>query len=576
MVSQLPMKARLQRIEINNFKAFRQFSLDLDGRHLLLYGPNGSGKSSLYWAIYTFLQSGRKESISKYFDPDHDERLLNIHEDASAVPGQIALTIRDQETLADITYAINLQEHATKDNPVIMKAELASDFVTYRFFFGFSDFKNSQRFNIWPLFEREILPFCVSTSGANPLDSWLEIKSGKANPWSYKGRAGAQAYDSFRFAAREFATLLDPIVDSISQKSQEFYDQHFSSGDPGKLELQLKVTQRPEFTGTDMATSKFNNPILEFGIRMDGKPVLRPQSFLNEAKMTQLALSIRFAASLVNLHQSDIKLLVLDDLLVSLDMSNRMKVVEILLSAKFKDFQKIILTHELGLFQELRRHIGSAHHDWHFGKLAGNSSANPSINLVKTELECAEDFLKHDQLAECGNRLRKCAEEILENYLKALKAKTPHGHLVDEGKFTSLAQMIGEAERSLVLDAHLEFASLLESQYSEEEFRQVLSTERINPANITAADNQAKGRIIARIIAARPNMQAAILESLTEASRVKLNALRVITEVRKIKDRILNPASHAGVTPLYSKEAEDALEIVRKLQCALDGALEHI
>ena len=49
-----------------------------------------------------------------------------------------------------------------------------------------------------------------------------------------------------------------------------------------------------------------------------------PPAFLNEAKMTQLALSVRFAASMVNLHDSDLKLLVLDDLLVSLDMTCKM------------------------------------------------------------------------------------------------------------------------------------------------------------------------------------------------------------------------------------------------------------
>lgn len=52
---------------------------------------------------------------------------------------------------------------------------------------------------------------------------------------------------------------------------------------------------------------------------------------------------------MVNLHDSDLKLLVLDDLLVSLDMSNRMKVVEILLTdAALANYQKIILTHDLG------------------------------------------------------------------------------------------------------------------------------------------------------------------------------------------------------------------------------------
>jgi len=367
------MKARIQRIEINNFKAFRQFRLDLDGRHLLLYGPNGSGKSSLYWALYTFLQSGRKSSISKYFDPTDKERLLNIYEDENTNPGSISITFRNQKTKNDTTYSINLSNHSTKGKPDITKAELASDFVTYRFFFGFSDFKNSQDFDLWPLFLQEILPFCRSTSGTNPLEAWQDIESGKANPGAYKGRAGSQAYDSFRRATEGFASILDPIVLSISSRAQNFYDEFFSNNDPGKVELELIVKQRPKFEGSDRSSAKFTHPVIEFGIRVDGKQIHRPQSFLNEAKMTQLALSIRFAASLVNLHDSDIKMLVLDDLLVSLDMSNRMRVVEILFSKDFASYQKFILTHDLGLFQELRRHIGASHSDWQYVTLRGNA-----------------------------------------------------------------------------------------------------------------------------------------------------------------------------------------------------------
>ena len=432
------MNSVLQRIEIRNFKAFRDFALDLNGRHLLVYGANGSGKSSLYWALYTFLQSGKKQSVEKYFDPSHDQRLLNIHEDPAQTPGEIAVTFRDPTTTTDTVYRISKDLHGTKQIPLITKGELASDFVTYRFFFGFSHFRNSQTFNLWPLFEEEILPFCRSTSSNSPESAWLSIKSGNPNPWGERGTAGTGNYENFRQRTDAFAQMLDPIVDSISQRAQQFYDEHFAESAP-KLELELKVTQPASFSGTNQQNCEFKIPVVELGIKLDGNLVSRPQSFLNEAKLTQLALSIRFAASLVNLHESDLKLLVIDDLLVSLDMSNRMKVVEILLSNTFASYQKVILTHELGLFQELRRHVGSRHHQWQFAKLAGNASDNPSLNIVKTDLEVAEDYLVNDQLDECGNRLRKCAETILENFLRSVRGEEYHRQLIENGKFQSLA-----------------------------------------------------------------------------------------------------------------------------------------
>lgn len=570
------MKSRLQRIEIRNFKAFRDFSLDLDGRHLLVYGPNGSGKSSLYWALYTFLQSGKKSAIDKYFDPAHDQKLLNIHEnDPVSNPGEIAITFRDWATKFDVTHRISKTVHSTKKNPLITKGELASDFVTYRFFFGFSHFRNSQTFNLWPLFEKEILPFCRTTSGGSAEDPWFVIQSGNPNPWGERGTAGSGNYETFKQRTDAFAQILDPIVDSISTRAQSFYDEHFADVSP-KLELELKVTQPPSFSGTNQQTADFKIPIVTLGVKLDGKLIDRPQSFLNEAKLTQLALSVRFAASLVNLHQSDLKLLVLDDLLVSLDMSNRMKVVEILLSDTFAPYQKIILTHELGLFQELRRHIGSNHSQWQFAKLSGNAKDNPTLSIAKSDLEVAEDYLANDQLAECGSGLRKCAETILENFLVIANNKNQHGQFIDRGKFQSLASLITQAQAVLTLAAHREFSALLQGQYTADEFEILLKSEKIAPGKINAANNEQKGRIIAKLIAARPNLQTSMLELLSDASRKRQNANKILEEVKKIKDRILNPASHAGVTPLYAKEAEDAIKIISELRTALDAALASL
>lgn len=146
------MKSRLHRIEIRNFKAFREFILDLKGRHLLIYGPNGSGKSSLYWALYTFLQSARKPTpgVAKYFDPADPQNLLNLHEqgETAPMPGEIALTLRDAATRIDTTYRISQTTHATHLQPAILKGDLASDFITYRFFsvFRTSETRRSSTF----------------------------------------------------------------------------------------------------------------------------------------------------------------------------------------------------------------------------------------------------------------------------------------------------------------------------------------------------------------------------------------------------------------------------------------------
>ena len=132
--------------------------------------------------------------------------------------------------------------------------------------------------------------------------------------------------------------------------------------DLSPIKLKLGVTTLPSATGSNKAEFEFKKPEIKFGIQVGGHTIQHRQSYLNEGKLTQLALSVRFAASLVNLHESDIKLLVLDDLLVSLDMNNRMQVVEILLSETFSDYQKIILTHEKGFFEEVRRMIGERSH----------------------------------------------------------------------------------------------------------------------------------------------------------------------------------------------------------------------
>lgn len=553
------MKSRLHHIEIHNFKAFRDFTLNLEGRHLLVYGPNGSGKSSLYWALFTFLQSARKRpehAIAKYFDASNPQNLLNIHEDAITKPGEIALTLRDTATRNDATYRISQADHGTFQQPAILKGDLASDFITYRFFFGFSDFKNSEKFDLWSLFEKEILPFCVSTGGKVPLDSWNAIKSGDPNPSSSRGLGGANAYGSFIRKVDAFAAILPGIVDAISTEAQRFYDQHFSADDPAKVTLKLGVTTAPSATGSNQNDFRFTRPVIEFGIQIAGETIHRPQTFLNEAKLTQLALSVRFAASLVNLHESDLKLLVLDDLLVSLDMSNRMKVVEIMLSEQFENYQKVILTHDLGFFREFQRLIGGDLGNWCIRTLKGNASAGITAEASKDPLEKARQYINSHDLEEAALQLRKAAEETAKRYRRFAMKQTPR-----PGEFHSLTEDLNAARN------HLE-KQLPMALYK----RVIAGTPEAHRDKLVCASDADLDADASLASATRGKLKAQrrhLRQFLSDTAWQQARAMETIDAVIRMKDRVLNPAAHWGEAPLYQAELDKALKLIARLEQVL-------
>jgi len=556
------MKARLHKIEIRNFKAFREFKLDLEGRHLLVYGANGSGKSSLYWALYRFLQSGRRPTaeVAKYFDPSHQDRLLNIHEpNPDANPGEIALTLRDTATGNDSTYRIAHGLHETREKPVIVKGDLASDFVTYRFFFGFSDFRVTETLNLWPLFEHEILPFCVSISGDSrtPIDQWNAIRPGDPNPTRSGGSSGKKSYVEFKRQTESFATLLSGIIDSISAKAQEFYDEHFAADDAAKITFKLGITTPPSFTGTNQSNSRFTEPIIELHIQIAGTSgtITRPQAYLNEAKLTQLALSVRLAASLVNLHESDLKLLVLDDLLVSLDMSNRMKVVEILLSDTFSVYQKIILTHDHGLFREFRRKLGTTHTDWCFLSLQGTPATEITSHTEKTDLQKAQEFLDGYHLDEAALCLRKAAENTAARFLG-------RDNVVDPTKdFIGLRDNLRAAKNKVVSELPFGLYEKVLRDTPDGHHNLLLPADDTDLDNNPALDAPTRGKLKCQ--------RKRLRRLLTDAHLKQLKRVRLIERVLACTERVLNPAVHEGNPPLYQKEVADALELIRQLETML-------
>jgi energy-coupling factor transporter ATP-binding protein EcfA2 len=421
---------RIHQVSLTNFKFFfGENILPLASNNLLIYGENGSGKSSIYWALHSFLQSVFKPDdaeIQKYFDPTQEQSLLNRF----AAPGSIGSIIVDfideHGTIIRKTLAYNGSN--TKSDNLVKEAAASSDFVNYRVLSRIYDFTNREQIDLFPLFAREILMFInfgieLSPGVTNAADWWSFLEPGQ-HP---KTNIGTLDYQNFQTKMAEFNDELNNYLLSILQSANEYVQTEFKQ----KLRIGFNFVRGTYNEFVEGSRTKRNHKTVAPKIMLTVEyhdsdpggltfPLTRPQSFLNEARLTAIALSIRFAILEQNYLVNAPKVLVLDDLLISLDMGNRGDVLKIILK-KFAEYQIIMLTHDRAFF-ELAKHeikrIGNA--DWLYYEMyesEKNGIPQPYIKQTETYLEKAKANFYAKEYEIAGNFLRKQGEAFCKLFL---------------------------------------------------------------------------------------------------------------------------------------------------------------
>jgi len=532
---------RIDKIRIKNFKAFPELQeFDLKCKNLLVYGDNGSGKSSLYWALYTFLQSSEKtiDHVNKYFvryvenDIDTFQSLRNIfsNEDESFIEIEMKSEspIRiSQDNISDVLTAS------------VKEANKASDFINYKLLQNFYNSTHKQELNLWNVFERDIFPFLqFPADGITYYEklSNLCLCLPKDNNGQYY-RRDSSFYAQYQQKIAHFNKNLSILLGNITVQANNFLRKKF---DIVNIEIILEYTRELKWDADDCRS--FTKPEIKLSIKNENICIHRPQSFLNEAVLSQIAISVRFGALLTRLASSDWKILVLDDMLISLDMSNRMKVSEIILEDDdLGDFQKIIMTHDKGFFDILKSRTNSL--EWEYLNIYKDDTirSKPIVKSDKTELEKAKEFFESNEFDACANYLRKETEKILKHYLKK--------ELKNE--FETLTSLIGRAKNAIESERLARFKKLFKYDNS------LLEKLKIDLECDTDLSEAEKGRL--RSI--RHNIVNFMIQETTQ--QTKLTCL--LDELSSIKDRILNPGSHGNSVPLYSQELQAAIHVVEQL-----------
>lgn len=300
---------RISKLTINNFKAFKEIeTIPFEGKNVLVHGSNGSGKSSLYWTLYTFLQSSVKkdlEQVHKYFRLNAPESLRNIHDDDSA-DSFIELELIDTESSVKQTYKISeilVNTQAVNDSN-IKDANQASDFINYRLLLNFYNSAHSEEIELFWVFARDILPYFNNSNGDNLGVLYKDLSENTPDKRQEKEkiqRGGIPKLSGLTISAvnkqydielKKFNDDLEKFVTELIQPSNTFLNNHFLNGD-NSLKISLSVTNGATY---DKKKDEFNAPSINMFIEQlmaNGtyKKINRPHSFLNEARLTQIALS---------------------------------------------------------------------------------------------------------------------------------------------------------------------------------------------------------------------------------------------------------------------------------------------
>lgn len=442
--------ASISKITINGFKAFpKEFNLNLDGKNLLMYGENGSGKSSIYYALHALLQS-QCHDIKKYFNKNSDECIVNT---MTATPfPKVSVKFEN----SDITYNISengYEESIQQPTSPIKDLNGKCVFINHKFLFNFFSFRNSQYIDLFPVFIKDILPFTLTTDKSRYISQiYDEINIGIQR----KGKGKLIAYD-YKNKIKKFNNEVKYIIDYINtnapRTATKIYNDFFrDSGTPNlriilnyldnkdeiiqnnnSYWLRLGYRYEEEKIAGKLQKVKISNrleilnPVITLSIDEDKKdgsftPIAKPQSYFNEAKLTAIVLSIRFSL-LDTITAQDGRFLALDDMLISLDMSNRMKVIRYLLDDVADKYKIYLFTHDRLFYHTLKRIIETQYSkdEWNFGGLYLNDLDSPLkpefMPETTSKIKDAHEAYKRHDYFRCGTLLRQLCEQCLKELL---------------------------------------------------------------------------------------------------------------------------------------------------------------
>lgn len=444
------MSWRINQIEVKNFKFFKNtFTLNIDRKNILFYGENGSGKSSIYWSVFTHFQAYAKEQAEaqKYFTANHPQNLRNRFVDERE-GSYIKISFHDgnSETKSIVDSDVEYYPANEETLRFMRGTAMSSDFLNYKILSSLFDFKNSEDNQVFSIFEKDILPYIDFDEPYQKIDGTPTDLLNAGEWWGYIKRIintegviprNAKKYSSFNRGTAQYKAYQERISlfnRLLNNKLQIlFFRANSIIKDVFKIEAKIELTVRDAIFNRNIGYRKYSatleSPKIYLKARMTSSLLVNdaliehPRSFFNEAKITCMALALRLAILEDHATTDEFpSVLLIDDLLISLDMPFRRMIIKQLLTYSSR-FQTFIFTHDRAFFHLVMSEIKQLRktNDWKsfnlYVKKDDTGCLQPTLILEEGYIAKAKAHLHMLEIPASVNALRKAAEKILKNIL---------------------------------------------------------------------------------------------------------------------------------------------------------------
>ena len=390
---------RITEIEIKNFRAFYgnyRINLYKSGKNLLIYGENGSGKSSLYLALKLFLESG----VADYDHHFEDHQNIFLTDD----DGYIKISLRADPQSGQSVYKWSKTERET-DNSLIIEASKTKGFIDYKALLETHHLSPGQKnVNVFDLLVNNLLADTINDITTRSFaDDWTDLQ---------------QAPRPRQNATRKIAALEEQI-------------RNFNNGLASKLkELKAKASEiLPKFVSNvafdldfrgityNGSEKTFDNQQINLTVKFFDRDISAHHRFLNEAKLSAIAVSIYFSSLLIQ-PDSALKVLALDDVLIGLDMSNRLPVIDVL-NEYFSNYQIFFMTYDRAWYEIVKQR--TAEKEWKYVEFYFSKTDEYEIPIYmedKKYLDKANMYFNANDYKACVIYLRTAFESIIKEFCK--------------------------------------------------------------------------------------------------------------------------------------------------------------